>query len=120
MKLTTEREVNDFLAEKVMGFRLRPESEIEYSAWITPDGRAISLASWLPLQDLNHAFTALWKWQQSGVSANEFIVNDGYVGMYLCREMVTEEPVGPSAAGTARAICIALCRAHGAEVEIAD
>ena len=118
MKLKTIKEVNDFLAEKTMGWTHHSNSPMAMSIWKGKDNIGMPVSMWRPDADLNQAFSSLWKWQQSGLSTNEFTVNNEFVGMYLCGKRVTEEPVGPSAAGTARAICIALCWAHGAEVEL--
>lgn len=120
MKLITDEQIARFLATEVLGWTYYGGSTMSVPIWRGEDGTGMPVAMWRPCADLNQAFMvllkaeaykALWSWQIEGIGRiyTRVVRQDG--------ELIDTGFNDRTPAAVARAICVALCRAYGAEAE---
>ncbi len=109
MKLTTDEQIARFLATEVMGFAVAKNDDgKDWYCWPERQEWECRVADWTPCSDLNQAFMML-------VKSGSYWITSLYVQTSqgdMDRAYHDNTP-----ASIARAICVALCRAHGLEVD---
>lgn len=109
MKLITDEQIARFLATEVLGWTYYGGSTMSVPIWRGEDGTGMPVAMWRPCADLNQAFMVLLKhgFFRVGLGLVEIKAKDGILWV----------DSGDTPAAIARAICVAVCRVYGAEVE---